>query len=64
MRYCTIQQSVYLYNFPPQEFAVGECARELDDHQKHFFMEMVSDCWLFVRLQVRKALSLSLKLWQ
>lgn len=33
------------------QFAIDECMREIDSHQKHMFMEMASDCWLFVRLQ-------------
>ncbi len=38
--------------FRTGDLATEECMREMDEHQKHFFMEMVSDCWLFVRLQM------------
>jgi len=29
-----------------------DCMHAIDDHQRYFELEMVSDCWLFVRLQV------------
>lgn len=29
-----------------------DCMHAIDDHQKFFELEMVSDCWLFVRLQM------------
>ena len=29
-----------------------ECMKTIDDHQTFFYMEMVSDCWLFLRLQL------------
>ena len=30
---------------------IDECMKTIDDHQTFFYMEMVSDCWLFLRLQ-------------
>ena len=30
---------------------VQECMRVIDDHQTYYYLEMVSDCWLFIRLQ-------------
>ncbi len=42
----------FFRTFRAHELACLECEREIDSHQKHFFMEMVSDCWLFVRLQM------------
>ena len=30
---------------------VQECMRVVDDHQTYYYLEMVSDCWLFIRLQ-------------
>ena len=30
-----------------------DCMRTIDDHQLYYELEMVSDCWLFVRLQVQ-----------
>ena len=32
--------------------ALAQIRTEIDNHQKNFYMELVSDCWLFVRLQV------------
>ena len=29
-----------------------DCLKTIDDHQTFFYMEMVSDCWLFLRLQL------------
>jgi len=29
-----------------------ECMKAIDDHQTYYYMEMVSDCWLFLRLQL------------
>lgn len=29
-----------------------ECLQTIDDHQTYYYMEMVSDCWLFLRLQL------------
>ncbi len=43
---------IFFRTLKAQDFVIDECMRETDQHQKHFFMEMVSDCWLFVRLQV------------
>ena len=30
---------------------VDEAMKTIDDHQTFYYMEMVSDCWLFLRLQ-------------
>ena len=30
---------------------IDECMKTIDDHQTFYYMEMVSDCWLFLRLQ-------------
>ena len=29
-----------------------ECMKTIDEHQTFYYMEMVSDCWLFLRLQL------------
>ena len=29
----------------------AECMKAIDEHQSFNYMEMVSDCWLFLRLQ-------------
>ena len=30
----------------------NECMKTVDEHQTFYYMEMVSDCWLFLRLQL------------
>ena len=30
---------------------IQECMKVIDDHQTYYYLEMVSDCWLFIRLQ-------------
>ena len=30
---------------------IDECMKTIDDHETFYYMEMVSDCWLFLRLQ-------------
>ena len=34
-----------------QNQMTDECMKTIDDHQTFYYMEMVSDCWLFLRLQ-------------
>jgi hypothetical protein len=29
-----------------------DCMKTIDEHQTYYTMEMVSDCWLFLRLQI------------
>ena len=41
----------YVIPFFVQLQMIDECMKTIDDHQTFFYMEMVSDCWLFLRLQ-------------
>ena len=43
----------YRFNvfFRAENQCFEHCLQEIDNHQKHYFMELVSDCWLFIRLQ-------------
>lgn len=34
-----------------QNQMTDKCMKTIDDHQTFYYMEMVSDCWLFLRLQ-------------